>query len=111
MRLNQVRQECSGQQQKNSLRVALQKKDLGVLMDKKLDTCHQCVPAVQKANSILGYNKRGAVSRGREGTVSLCSALVSPLCASRPGVPSSGAVGARPEEGHEGIQKAGAPLL
>ncbi|GAB0187207.1 hypothetical protein GRJ2_001186000 [Grus japonensis] len=92
-----------------------EEKDLGVLVEEKLNMSRQCALAAQKAICILGCIKRSVTSRSREVILPLCSGETPPgiLCPP-PGSPVQdrhGAVGASPEEGYKDDQRAGAPPL
>ena len=62
------------------LEISPAEKDLGVLVDEKLNMSQHCVLAAWKANGILNSIRRGVASRDREVIVPLCPSLCPSLC-------------------------------
>jgi len=91
------------------------KKDLGVLVAKKLNMTWQCALTAQKANHILGCIRRSVASSSREVVLPLCSGETTPgvlrPALDPPSQESHGHVGVDPEEGHKNDQRGGMSLL
>ena len=83
-----------------------EEKDLGVLVDEKLNFSQQCTRAAKKANHILGCIKRSVTSRSTEVILLLYSALMRPhwehwgTVLGLPTQEGHGTVAVDPEEGH-----------
>ncbi|GAB0185446.1 cAMP-dependent protein kinase inhibitor alpha [Grus japonensis] len=89
-----------------------EEKNLGVLVDKKLNMSQQCAPAAQKANHILGCIKRSVTSTSREVILPLCSCEIPPLSSSEASsTRQTWSCWSESRGGHEDDQRAGAPLL
>ncbi|GAB0190985.1 hypothetical protein GRJ2_001563800 [Grus japonensis] len=62
----------------DQLESSLAEKNLGVLVDTKLNMSQQCVFAVKKAKVILGYIRRNILTRSRNAILPCYSALIKP---------------------------------
>ncbi|TRZ26591.1 hypothetical protein HGM15179_000532 [Zosterops borbonicus] len=56
----------------------LGEKDLGLLVDERLDMTQPCALTAQRDKGVLGCLQSSVASRAREGILSLCSSLVRP---------------------------------
>ncbi|GAB0182043.1 mitochondrial enolase superfamily member 1 [Grus japonensis] len=94
---------------------SLEEKDLGILIDEKLNRSRQCALAAQKANHVLHQEKCDQQVEGGDPAPLLPSGETPPGVLHPPlGCPVEerhGPVGVSPEEGHKVDQRAGAPLL
>ncbi|PKU28877.1 hypothetical protein llap_20819 [Limosa lapponica baueri] len=94
------------------LETSPEEKDLGVLVDEKVNMSWQCALAAQKANRILGCIKTSAACRSWEVILPLYS-HETPLVVLHPPLESSahGSFGTGPAKGYENDQRARAPLI
>jgi len=53
-------------------------RDLGLLVDNKLNISEQCAAVAKTANRMLGCTNKGITSRDKQVIIPLCSALVRP---------------------------------
>ncbi|TRZ13074.1 hypothetical protein HGM15179_014039 [Zosterops borbonicus] len=91
-------------------------KDLGVLVDERLDKTQPFAPTAQKAKHVLGCIQSPVCSRAREGILPLCSALLRAHlehCSSSggPAQQRHGPVGESPVKDHKDDQRHGTALL
>jgi len=91
-------------------------RDLGELIDERLDMSRQCVLAAQRANRVLGCIKRSVASSSRgDFAPLLCSGETSPGVLRSALEPSAqerhGTVAAGPKEGYKNDSRAGVPFL
>ncbi|GAB0178463.1 mitochondrial enolase superfamily member 1 [Grus japonensis] len=91
-------------------------RDLGVLVDNKLNMSEQCAAAAKQANRMLGCINKGITSRDKEVIIPLYAGLVRPhleyhvqfwslLCK------KGGQAGEGPEKGHKDDQRTGKPAI
>ncbi|KAJ7395023.1 hypothetical protein BTVI_158993 [Pitangus sulphuratus] len=78
LHLSQGNAQCQNRLRDGGIENSPAEKDLGVLVDKKLDRSQQCARTAQKANHILCYITSSVGSRSREVILSLYSTLLRP---------------------------------